>query len=148
MNLIRCNTLAPVDRAFNQLNRGLFPFFNGFIRDEEGLEVSENSRLPRTNIQETDKDFVFSMEMPGLTKKEVEVSLENNVLLVKGEKTEEKTEGQNLLRREIRSVKFERSFRIGDGIEQEQIKAKMDNGLLTVTLPKKPEKVGRRVDVA
>ena len=148
MTLIRCNTLDPIDRAFNRLNHGLLPFFNGFTHDEEGTEVSENSRLPRTNIQETDENFVFSMEMPGLAKKEVEVSLENNVLLVKGEKTEEKTEGRNMLRREIRSVKFERSFRIGDGIEQEQIKAKMDNGLLTLTLPKKPEKVGRKVDVA
>jgi HSP20 family protein len=146
MTLIRCNTHNPIDRAFDHFNHGLFPFFNGFTRGETEMDVKENSRLPRTNIDETDDKFVFSMEMPGLTKKDVEVSLEKDVLLIKGERTE-KTEEKNLLRREIRSMKFERSFKIGDVVEQGNIKAKMENGLLTVILPKKPEKVGRKVDV-
>ena len=146
MTLIRCNTHNSLDRAFDNMHHGLFPFFNGFVRDEAEMNAKESSRLPRTDIEETDENFVFSMEMPGLAKKDVEVSIEKDVLLIKGERTE-KAEEKNLLRREIRSTKFERSFKIGDTVEQDKIKAKMDNGLLTVTLPKKPEKVGRKVDV-
>jgi len=147
MNLVKFNTINPIDRLFDELNRGFFSPFHGFKNGESGLAETEALRLPRTNIQENEKEFEFSMEMPGLTKKDVEVTLENDVLTVKGGLTEKKEE-KNLLRREIRSTKFERSFRIGEGIEQDQIKAKMDNGVLTLTLPKKPEKVGRKVDVA
>ena len=146
MTLIRCNTLNPIDRAFDQFHHGLLPFFNGFTNGDTAVDAKESMRLPRTNIEETDDSFVFSMEMPGLTKKDVQVALENDVLLIKGERTE-KAEEKNLLRREIRSTKFERSFKIGDTVEQDKIKAKMENGLLSVTLPKKPEKVGRKVDV-
>lgn len=147
MNLVKFNTLNPIDRLFDELNRGWLLPFHGFGNGDLWSEDAEAMRLPKTNIQENDDSYVFSMEMPGLDKKDVEVTLENDVLTVKGERTE-KTEAKNLLRREIRSTKFERSFRVGEGIEQNEIKAKMENGMLIVTLPKKPEKVGRKVDVS
>ena len=147
MNLVKFNTINPMDRLFDELNRGWLLPFRGFGNGDVWTEDAEALRLPKTNIHENDDSYVFSMEMPGLTKKDVEVTLENDVLTVKGERTEE-TEAKNLLRREIRSAKFERSFKVGEGIEQDQIKAKMENGVLTLTLPKKPEKVGRKVDVS
>lgn len=147
MMLTRCKTSNPIDRVFDSLNYGLFPSFRGFWEGDAKLDDNEPLRLPRTNIEETKDSYVFTLEMPGLTKKDVEVSLENDTLTITGHK-EEKTEREGVLRREIRSSRFERSFSLGTSVDQGQIKAKMENGVLTVTLPKRPEKVGRKVEIA
>ena len=146
MKLVRYNPYNPIDRVFDNLSRGLFPSIHEFLGDESRWPATDDLRLPRTNISETEDNFVFTLEMPGLTKKDVEVSIEDDALVVKGERTE-KQEDKGLVRREIRSTKYERSFSLGNAIEQDQIKAKMENGVLTLTLPKKPDKVGRKVDV-
>lgn len=135
------------DGLFDSWNRGLFPALSRSC----GVEASdmEALRLPRTNVEEKEDSYVFTMEMPGLVKKDVEVSLENDTLTVKGERVEksEEKEDKGFLRREIRSSKFERNFSLGKEVEQENIKARMEDGILTITVPKKDEKVGRRVDV-
>jgi len=137
------------DHLFSNLDRGVFPVSgtctDGSATDESAL------RMPRTNIEEMEKSYVFTLEMPGLTKKDVEVSLEADKLTVSGEKKEEKAEtngNDKVLRREIRSARFERSFSLGNEIEQDDIKARMEDGVLTVTLLKKSEKIGRKVDVS
>lgn len=134
------------DSLFDSWNRGHFPAFPRSAQEFDGKE-SEALRLPRTNIEEVEGSYVFTMEMPGLAKKDVEISLENDTLTVKGERTVETEKKNGWLRREIRSSKFERSFTLGKDVDQEKIKARMEDGILNVTLPKKPEKVGRRVDV-
>lgn len=147
MKLVKYNTYNPIDRVFDTLSRGWFPSVHEFLGDESRWPTANDLRLPRTNIAETEESFVFTLEMPGLTKKDVEVSLEDDTLVVKGERTDEQ-EDKGLVRREIRTAKYERSFSLGNAIEQDQVKAKMENGVLTLTLPKKPEKVGRKVDVS
>jgi HSP20 family protein len=133
------------DSWFDTLNRGLFPAFSRLYGD--GETETPVLRLPRTNIEETADKYVFTMEMPGLSKKDVEVAVEGDTLTVKGEKTVESKEDKGVLRSEIRSSKFERSFSLGNKVDQENINAKMDAGVLTVTLPKKSDRVGRKVDV-
>jgi HSP20 family protein len=146
MKLVRFNPYNPIDRVFDNLSRECFPSLHEFLGNESRWPATNDFRLPRTNISETEDSFVFTLEMPGLTKKDVEVSLEDDTLVVKGERTEEQ-EDKGLVRREIRTAKYERSFSLGNAVEQDQVKAKMENGVLTLTLPKKPEKVGRKVDV-
>jgi HSP20 family protein len=138
--------LGLFDSWFDTLNRGLFPAFPRSFDDDAANEAPV-LRLPRTNIEEKEDKYVFVMEMPGLAKKDVEVSVENDLLTVKGGTTVEGKENGGWLRREIRSSKFERSFSLGNDVDQENIKAKMADGILTVTLPKKSDKVGRKVDV-
>jgi HSP20 family protein len=136
-----------IDGPFESWNRGLFPA----LYRSCGVEASDEAalRLPRTNVEEREGSYVFTMEMPGLAKKDIEVSLENDTLTVKGNKVEEseEKEGKGFLRREIRSSKFERNFSLGNEVDQENIKAKMDDGILSITVPKRDEKVGRKVDV-
>ena len=103
-------------------------------------------RLPKTNVNETDKEFVLTMEMPGVEKKNIDVALENDKIIVTGEKSE-KPETQGLLRREIRSEKFRRSFSIDNSVDRDAIKAKLEHGVLKVTLSKKAESVGRKVSI-
>lgn len=136
------------DTLFDNWTRGLMPTLHGALGVESAEETVQ--RLPRTNIEEKDDSFVFTMEMPGLAKKDVEVSLENDMLCVNGEKVEKSDEKKDkgFLRREIHSTRFERSFSLGNEVDQDGIKASMADGILTVTLPKKKEKVGRKVDVS
>ena len=120
----------------------LFPTFQRWSRTEAGNEF----RLPMTNVHETDTEFVLTMEMPGVDKKDVSIGIENDQIVVTGEKTE-KVEEKGLRRREIRSEKFRRSFLLDSSIDREKIKAKLDNGVLRVTLPKGAGSVGRQVSV-
>jgi HSP20 family protein len=147
MKLVKYTHQSPLDTLFDHFNWGLFPtlFHNGGT-DVEAPE-EEALRLPRTNIAEVDGGFELTVEMPGLSKQDVEVSVEGDTLTIKGGKTVEK-EGKGWLRREIRSTKFERSFSLGDGVDAEKIKASMENGILTLSLPKSADKVGRKVDVS
>lgn len=122
---------------------GFFPVYKGFGGSER---ESETFRMPMTNVNETDKAFVLTMEMPGVEKKNIDVAVEDDRIVVTGEKTE-KVETEGLLRREIRSEKFRRSFQIDSTIDRDQIKAKLESGVLKVTLPKKAETVGRKVNI-
>jgi HSP20 family protein len=136
------------ENMFDSLNLGLFPAASRSC----GVAASDEPalRLPRTNIEEREDGFEFTMEMPGLAKKDVEVTLENDTLVVKGEKVEksEEKEDKGILRREIRSSKFERSFSLGKQLDHDSIKARMADGILTITVPKKEQEIGRKVDVS
>jgi HSP20 family protein len=141
---------SQLDSVFDRLG---LPAFDRFFGDVN-IESPQNwatVRLPRTNIRESEQAFEFTMEMPGLSKEHVEVNVEGDVLTIKGAKSEsspEQSVEKGVLRREFRATRFERTFNIGDAIDRENVKAKMENGILTVTLPKSAEKVGRKVDVA
>ena len=107
------------------------------------------TRVPRANIQETENAYILELEMPGLSREDVEVSYEKDTLIIKGEKrekTEKKEEGKGVVRREYHS-RFERSFQV-HGVDTEGIQAKMENGTLAVTLPKSRERLGRKISVS
>jgi HSP20 family protein len=112
-----------------------------FFEDE-----SESFRCPLTNINETDKSYLVTLEMPGVTKKDVDVSLEGDKLTISGER-EQKLENESLLRKEIREEKFSRTFVLDGKIDRDQIKAKIENGILIITLPKKDDEVGRKISI-
>lgn len=137
--------VTPLDAVFGRLGWGV-PSLDRWLGDLDGNEGWTSVRLPRTNISETDDAYVFSLEMPGLTREDIEVNLEGDTLVVKGRK-ETKQEEKGALRREYHSTSFERTFSVGEGIDREKVKAKMENGVLTVTLPKAAERLGRKIDV-
>jgi HSP20 family protein len=146
MTLIKYRPATQIDTLFDRMARDMWPAWGRAFEDSGDAEL----QLPRTNITETEKDYVFTLEMPGLSKKDVEVTVENDTLTVKGEKLEKKetTEAKEHLRREIRSARFERSFYLGGSVDPDGIHASMENGVLTVTLSKKAEKIGRKIDVS
>ena len=118
------------------------PFFSKCAPQGEG----DGSILPRTNVHEDDKQFVLTMEMPGVKKSDLSVEIEDNQVVITGEKNE-KVEPKGLLRREIRSEKFRRSFLLDSSIDREGIKAKLVDGVLKVALPKRADSVGRKISV-
>jgi HSP20 family protein len=139
--------VSPFD-VFDRLNWG-FPLNRIFSDVDNEQAGASSTRVPRTNVQETDNAYVVELEMPGLSRDEVEVSYENDTLIVRGEKinkTEQKDEGKGVVRREYHS-RFERTFTV-HGIDSEGISAKMENGILFVTLPKSRERMGRKISVS
>lgn len=147
MKLIKYDSPMPVmENLFDRLNWG-FPTLDRFFTESDGKEDTWTAvRLPRTNIKETEDAYVFTMEMPGLKKSDVAVNMEGDTLVIKGEKAEEKTE-KGVIRQEYRSTRFERTFNV-TGIDRDKVKARMEDGVLAVTLPKLPEKVGKKIEIA
>jgi HSP20 family protein len=94
--------------------------------------------IPAANIKEEEKEFQIELAIPGFTKRDVHVNLDENVLQIFGE-TEEKSEkdDENYARKEFSYNSFKRSFVIPDSIDKDKIEAECKEGILRIMLPKK-----------
>ena len=90
---------------------------------------------PKVNITETDNSFYLEAETPGMQDKDIGIEVHNGVLTIKGH-TVNNSEKENYHIREFSSQSFERSFRLSDRVDTEQVSAKIENGVLKVDLPK------------
>jgi HSP20 family protein len=132
-----------IDRLFDDFDRGMWgaPFGRSLFAVEPfwQRELSLGA-APTVDIAESDKAYEIKAELPGMDEKNVEVKLSNGSLMIKGEKTEEKEEKKKDYHlQERRFGSFERCFRVPEGVDAEKIEANFKNGILTLTLPKKPE---------
>lgn len=94
---------------------------------------------PAINVIETDSEYDMEMAVPGLTKEDLNVQVDENCLNISMEKkteTEHKNEKKNYLRREFSTQQFFRSFELPENVEKEKITAKVENGVLKIALPK------------
>ena len=98
----------------------------------------------KTNIKETETGYELAIETPGYNKDQIQVSLENGYLTVNCKKAQKEEENgkSRYLRKEI-SESCQRSYYVGNDITQEQIKAKYDNGILTLIVPKEAPKLSQ-----
>lgn len=132
------------DRFFDEMDR----YFNKFwsparLWDFEpfGLSVFDEDkffRSPLTNITDEGDKYSITAELPGLDKGDIEITVHDGILEIKGEQKkehEEKKEG--FVRKEYHSSSYHRSFTIPENIDEENIDAKLDKGILTLKLPKK-----------
>ena len=132
-----------VNQLFEDFDRGswMSPFSRSIFDIEPfwRREVAWGT-APSVDIVEKDNAYEVTAELPGMDEKNVEVKLANGGLTIKGEKREEKEEKKKdyyLHERQFGS--FERCFAIPEGVETDKIEASFKKGILTVTLPKKPE---------
>ncbi len=132
-----------IDRLFDDFDRNFWSF--PFRRSMLAIEPLWRRKLswaaaPAVDITESDKAYEISAELPGLDEKNIEVKVVNGNLLIKGEKQEEKEEKEKdyyLHERQFGS--FERCFEVPEGVDADKIEASFKKGVLTVTLPKRPE---------
>jgi len=111
-------------------------FGNGFWDAEEPLPTTTWS--PSVDIFETEHELVIKAELPGMDEKDIEIKLENNVLMLKGERRFEKeTTKENYHRVERSYGTFRRSFTLPTFVDETKVKAEYKNGLLRIILPKK-----------
>jgi len=106
-------------------------------------------KVPEADIYETDKDLIIEMPLAGVKPEDVEISLQDNVLTIKGEMKEEKEEKErNYYRKEIKRGKFERSFALPTEVKGEKATAESENGILRIILPKvKVAKAGKKIAI-
>ncbi|KAJ0780374.1 putative small heat shock protein HSP20 [Helianthus annuus] len=120
------------------------PFFNTSFSSVIPAGVRETSAFANAQIdwKETPEAHVFKADLPGLKKEEVKVELEEDrILQISGERSREKEEKNDKWHRVERSSgKFLRRFRLPENAKVDEVKAQMENGLLTVTVPKKEVK--------
>lgn len=100
-----------------------------------------NTTLPSVNIKEDHDQFSVELAAPGFSKSDFNIELNNNVLTISSDKKieNETKEGENFSRKEFSYQSFSRSFSLPNTIDEEQIKAQYENGILILTLPKKDE---------
>jgi HSP20 family protein len=100
---------------------------------------------PHTNVLEFATEYVIDLSVPGFSRSDIQVKVDNGDLLVTGElkdeKKEEKKEELNYLRREFAPARFERRFELPENVESDKINAHYENGILRISIPKKPESV-------
>ena len=133
----------PFDGLFG-LSRDLDDLFWGKPSDGNPVDFA-----PAVDIEEKEDHFLVSADLPGVTEKDIEVKVQDGVLLLSGKREmskEEKTEGGTYRERSYGS--FCRTFTLGDGVDAAKIEASYKNGVLTVTLPKKPETQPRQIPVS
>src|SRR6516162_9408098 len=103
--------------------------------------------LPTTDIYETEDALTVVMELPGVERQAVDVNVENNVLRVQGRIDSSKYEGLEPLYTEYNVGHFTRTFTLSNKIDQQQISAQLDDGVLTLTLRKVKEAIPRRIAI-
>jgi HSP20 family protein len=113
-----------------------------------GIETGTGAWAPRCDLEDTDKAYVMHVELPGVEPDEIEVSVEDHTLTVRGERRfyEEKAE-DGFTRRERSFGSFYRAVRLPDSVDADSVDASHSNGVLTVTVPKAAETRARRIEV-
>ena len=117
--------------------------FDSFFNDFARVEKTEVPKIMKTDIKENDMGFELDIELPGCSKEDVSAELKDGYLTIAGKtstSTDEKDASGKFIRRERYQGSCSRSFFVGEELEQEDIKAKFENGILKVFVPKKEPK--------
>lgn len=127
MSLIPKNTLFDFDQFFDQ-----------FFAPVKGSD-KESFFTPRIDVKEKEDHYEVSAELPGVKKEDIHITLNNGILSIEAESKQEDKEEKDgkIIRQERRYGKFVRSFSVGSGVKDSDIKAGFDNGILTLQAPKR-----------
>lgn len=133
-----------------------YPVFQNWLEDYFGTiddSIYTNKKtVPAVNIAENDEQFKIYFAVPGLSKSDFSINLENDVLTVKSEKEQEReSTSTNFTRKEFNFSSFQRSFTLPESADGESIKAEYKDGVLQIEIPKKEEakvKPAREIEVA
>src|SRR6202162_3481998 len=125
-----------IDRLFNEFAQGI------------GTNGGQANIIPNIEISETDKAIEVSAEMPGLERKDVEISIEDDTLTIRGEKTvEESQKDKNVQLSERSYGVFLRVLQLPSGIDPSSVQATMSNGVLKIVIPKPAKSEPKKIEV-
>jgi HSP20 family protein len=129
-----------------EINRLFDRFFRGGTLDEG--EFLTSTWMPAVDIVEKDDEFVARVELPGVSKDDVKVTLQDNILTIRGEKKEEKeSKDANYHRLERSYGSFQRSFTLPSSVKGDKVGAEYKDGILTISLPKAEEARRKQIEV-
>lgn len=139
------NWLSPwqeLDEMSDRLNR--------IFGDRAWGDTNGTTWLPAVNVEETPDELVLTAELPGMRREDVDLELENNVLTIRGTKSQ-RTEREDQERRyhvwERRYGSFQRSFTLPRTVNADEISANFEDGVLHIHMPKAPEAKGRKIEI-
>jgi HSP20 family protein len=136
--------------AFDDMERRMQKMMGNVLGDSD-LVPSSIAWVPAMEIAETPNEMIASVELPGIQKKDVEISVDEDMLTISGEKTAEKTTDDKKYHLWERSYgSFSRSFSLPRGIDSARITAEFNNGVLNVHMPKTSgaRAKARKIDIA
>jgi HSP20 family protein len=143
MAMVKWDPWREMEDLFNRYSRLSGPSTN---RGEETMTPAEWA--PRADIMEDENRFLITLEIPGIAKEDIKVSVDRGVLSISGERKQEKEEkGRTYHRTERFYGTFSRSFTLPDAIDSENIKASFNDGLLNLELPKTPKAKPKEIDI-
>jgi HSP20 family protein len=134
---VKRSRLVPdvVSRVFDD------PFFRFFE------DLTTRDWLPAAEVVENENAMIFTFEVPGLEQKDINISMENGMLTISGEKVSTEHKETDYLRSERWYGKFSRSFSLPPSVDTANVSAQLRNGILTVTVPKKEEARPKKVEI-
>ena len=130
----------PFRELFEDWPKGLLPA--RFLEREQELGI-------KLDVSENDRAFTVRAEVPGVKKDDIKVSVDHNQVTISAEMKEEKDtkDGDKVLRRECYRGSAYRSFTLDQDVNEAEVKATYDNGVLTLTLPKKPGRTAKQIAI-
>lgn len=144
MSMIKFDPFRELRTLNDEMNR----LFSAVPASVDRGEFARGSWSPNVDIYEDENRLIVEAELPGMNREDFEVSVENNVLTLKGErKFEKKTEGDNYHRVERAYGSFTRQFTLPQTITAEGATADFENGVLRVALPKREETKARKIEI-
>ena len=142
-------TKRPEASPLGLIRRDMADWFGRFFGEhpEESL-LPEDGWVPTVDMEETEKGLLVKVDLPGVKPEEVEVSVDDGMLVIKGERKEEKeVEEKNLYRKERRIGRFYRALALPRGADVEKISATSKHGVMSILIPRRPDLEPRRVTV-
>ncbi len=146
MNIVKYDTFRELRNLQDEMTRlfaGTVP--RGFDREELG----GGAWMPSVDIYEDKDKLVLEADLPGINREDFDISVENNVITLRGErKFEKKVDGDNYHRVERTYGNFTRSFTLPQSVTADGATAEFENGILRVSLPKREETKARKIEIA
>lgn len=141
MNMIRYEPWSLAGQLHNEISRL-------FDRTDRDSSLTARDWVPAVDIKEEDERFVIHADVPGVDLKDIQITMEDGILTLKGERKSETREEQDGYRRVERvSGQFFRRFTLPDTANAEGISARGANGVLEISIPKQPKAQPRRIEV-
>lgn len=136
--------LTPFDSIFDSVIGQAFPGFT----QEMGVQFFEKNSYPKVDVIDYEGELTIEAEIPGLSKEEVSVDLEKDVLTISGQKhSHEEDLKARYIRKELKRSSFKRSFKLGKTVDQKKIKADFKDGILKIAIPKKEVEKPKKVKI-
>ena len=146
MSLMRINPLREMQEVQNMMNKVFGDSLSRFFGEADRTFTGGNW-VPPVDIYEDENSLVFTCELPGFEKDQVNITVNGGRLILTGNRAEEEKDGRQYHHIERWRGNFYRSFLLPTSVNSEGIQAQLKNGLLTVTLPRKAEAKPRQIPV-
>jgi HSP20 family protein len=155
MNLIRRTNSplsairgGPVEEQFGQMVENMFHDFLAPLA-QSGRWADEGLAMPRLDVSETDKSFEVQAELPGVKKEDIKVAVEGKRVTIEGEcqQANEQRQGGQVVYSERSTRRYQRSFTLPSEVDDAGAEARLENGILMLTLPKKQGAAARRLTI-